>query len=535
MLEPRPYQTEALEQVLKCKKEGVYRQLIALPTGCGKTIIFGMVAEKIRTHTLILAHREELLRQAEQKIKLVYPTADTGIFQGQEKSGLHSEICIASVQTASRHIKELKDRDFNLLICDEAHHAPSQSYKTVFFELGFMEEGSKKLLLGVTATPYRKDNSSLGDIFQYIVFERSIPAMMTAGYLCPVKGVNINTGTDISAVKLEKGDFAINELAQKIDTPVRNQVVVENYIKYGENRHGIIFCVNVEHAQHLATVFHTKGISCEAVYGNMPSDKRRNVLEKYDKHEIQLLTNVGVLTEGWDSPDTDLVMMTKPTCSKSFYIQCIGRGLRLAPTKKDCLLIDFVDNSKKYKLYGFGELFKDVPIKTENPYEGKEGGGFYGGYDTFIPYEERDSYIPKVDVKEFNPIDTSVYVWQPVGKNYKLPLLDGSSLWCNFVENENFTPLLVSSSGESKILSSMKALPVGYTMGVCEDYARKHKIGSFFTKIRVGGKMSRLKNKKNFCKKSEVSQELQAGKRLTISQQTQTNSLSLKNSYGTSR
>ncbi|MBQ2616555.1 MAG: DEAD/DEAH box helicase family protein, partial [Synergistaceae bacterium] len=136
MIQPRAYQSEALRKVLTAWKDGKTRQLISLPTGCGKTIIFGLVAEALRTKTLILAHREELLYQAEQKLRLVYPDADTGILKAEERNGLDAEICIASIQTATRHTEELAQQGYRLLICDEAHHAVSNSYMTVFDELG---------------------------------------------------------------------------------------------------------------------------------------------------------------------------------------------------------------------------------------------------------------------------------------------------------------------------------------------------------------------------------------------------------------
>lgn len=128
MIQPREYQSEALRKVLTAWKAGTRRQLISLPTGCGKTIIFGLVAEALRTRTLILAHREELLYQAEQKIRLVYPDAEIGILKASERVGLDREICIASIQTAARNTDALSTCGFKLLICDEAHHAISASY-----------------------------------------------------------------------------------------------------------------------------------------------------------------------------------------------------------------------------------------------------------------------------------------------------------------------------------------------------------------------------------------------------------------------
>ena len=194
MIKPRHYQIEAVKKILTKWQEGVTRQLISIPTGTGKTIIFGLVAEALQEHTLVLAHREELLHQAKSKIKLVYPDADIGILKAGEHGGLNRQICIASIQTATRHIEQLMMRGDKLIICDEAHHAPSKSYKKIFQELGFMAGNPSKLLLGVTATAYRGDSTGLDEVFQEIVFERSIMTMMKSGYLCDVRCLEVNTG-----------------------------------------------------------------------------------------------------------------------------------------------------------------------------------------------------------------------------------------------------------------------------------------------------------------------------------------------------
>ena len=471
MIEPREYQKEALKKVLKKYKSGITRQLVSLPTGTGKTILFGLVAEKLRTNTLILAHREELLYQAKSKLKLIYPDADIGILKAQEKSGLNSEICIASVQTAIRHIPELISRKYNLLICDEAHHAVSKSYKKIFSSLGFMNDDENKLLLGVTATAFRGDNTGLGEVFQEIVFERSIAAMMKAGYLCDIRCLEVNTGEDISCVHLQTGDFAVNELAQLIDIPERNNLVADTYIEHGENRRGVVFGVKVEHALNLAQAFKERGISCEAVYGEMPNDQRKDILSRYEKKEIQVLCNVGVLTEGWDVPDTDIIMMARPTKSKGLYVQCVGRGLRISPGKKDCLLIDFVDIAKRHKLCNAGTLAGKDKFKIPRNLTLLEA----------IEYEERERN-PDYQEPEYEEIDIlgrSLYVWKALGENYVLSL-GNQKLYCKH-DNGGYIPLVSLQSGTVGLLSD-EILPIGYAMGVCEDYARNMKADNFVLK-----------------------------------------------------
>ena len=484
MLQPRPYQTEALNAVMQKYKDGVKRQLVSLPTGCGKTIIFGLVAEAMKTRTLVLAHREELLQQARQKIKLVYPDADMGILQADEHSGLNSEICIASVQTAIRHTVELAQRGFNLLICDEAHHAVSNSYKKIFQELGFMSEDSEKLLLGVTATAFRGDNAGLGAVFQDIVFERSIETMIKGGYLCPPRGIQVGTDINISNVKVRHGDFNVGELEEAINTDARNDLVVKSYLDHGENRHGVIFAVSVKHAQSLAECFDHYGITCEAVYGDMPKDKRQDVLARYENHELQLLTNVGVLTEGWDVPDTDIILMARPTKSKTLYIQCIGRGLRLAPGKTDCLIMDFTDNTTRYNICTLGSLFgKDLLGLTEKKKKEEEEDG-----EEHIERERSTHWPLRSTTQEIDLFDKSHFVWDKVetkeALSYKLSFMDGSACWCIRTmtdEKDSFKVVFVSTSGKEKELSTEK-LPLGYAMGTCEDYARRLKIGTYSQK-----------------------------------------------------
>ena len=481
MLQPRPYQTEALNAVLKSYKDGVKRQLISLPTGCGKTIIFGLVAEAMKERTLVLAHREELLRQAEQKIKLVYPEADTGILQADQRSGLDAEICIASVQTAIHHTAELAERDYKLLICDEAHHAVSNSYMKVFNDLGFTADADK-LLLGVTATAFRGDNLGLKSAFDNIVFERSIAAMITGGYLCPPRGLQVATNVDIANVKVQHGDFNAGELEDAINTDARNNLIVKSYINHGENRHGVVFAVSVKHAKYLAKCFRDKGITCEAVYGDMPKDERQDVLQRYENHGLQLLTNVGVLTEGWDVPDTDIVLMARPTKSKTLYIQCIGRGLRLAPGKQDCLIIDFTDNTKRHDICGFGTLFgKDLmPNEPKEPKEKNDDEEEQA--DERVEKKKGASWGFNFTTHEIEFFAKSPYTWCKVpdtyGLSYKLSFMDGSSLHCfSGLDRKTFRAVFISKSGERKDLSS-ENLPLGYAMGVCEDYARKLKIAS---------------------------------------------------------
>ena len=465
MLESRPYQREALRAVLKRWQEGMTRQLISLPTGTGKTVIFGMVAEAIRQRTLVLAHREELLTQAAAKIRLVYPDADIGILKAEERGGLTAEVCVASIQTAARHMPELAERGFNLIICDEAHHAVSPSYMRVFDALGFMEDNKSKLLIGVTATAYRGDNAGLGELFQEITFERSILAMMRAGYLCDVRGLEVRTGATLAKVHTRAGDFALDELADAIDTPERNALIADTYIQHGEGRRGVAFCVNVAHAQNLAAALRGRGVSCAAVWGDMCVEERHDVLRRYEAGELQILTNCAVLNEGWDCPDTSIILMARPTKSRGLYVQCVGRGLRIAPGKADCLLLDFVDVAKRHRLAGFGTLAGDKTIKAA------KGRTLLEVVEEAEKRRARTTGAISVEVEELDLFERSRFVWQKVAEHYRLGLADGSAIWLRAIKG-GYSPLLALPSGEVVKLSE-DVLPLYYALGVCEDRARK--------------------------------------------------------------
>lgn len=470
MITPRPYQIEATNAVIERWREGVTRQIVAMPTGCGKTPTAAMVIQKFGGRALFLAHRDELLRQAVDKIGLIIPSPDVGIFKAQERDGLDREICVASVQTATRHTEFLKDRGFRLCVCDECHHAPSDSFVKIFDALGFMDDDPQKLLVGFTATAFRGDGGALGDVFEEIVFERSILAMIKGGFLCDVRGVRVQTDVDLEGVRTKLGDFVTGDLSEAIDTPERNQLIADAYLEHARDRKAIVFCVDIRHAQNVAEAMRGNGVPCEAVYGEMDGDERRETLAAFGTGEIHVLTNCNLLTEGWDSPDLGAVLMARPTKSRVLYIQCVGRGLRTAPGKEDCLLLDFVDIAAKHDICSIGTLAGDDSLKprerqsllqaVEEKDEEREVSG--GGV----------SRAPVYASEAFSLFDRSQFVWAVSGRNFRLPIGDGRAIVCS-PAREGYSVYLVEAAGATVPLSNAP-LPLGYAQGVAEDYARQN-------------------------------------------------------------
>lgn len=288
MLTSREHQSEALGVVEEFRDEGITRQLISLPTGCGKTVIFVLLAKKINVRTLIIAHTEELINQAVSKLKTVWPEVDIGIVKG-DQDDIEAQVVVASIQTASKPKKlaKLKKQNFGLMVIDEAHHATASTYNTVIEELDFFTGLAGKLLVGVTATPKRSDGVGLGSIFQEISFERSMHTMIRSGYLSPLLGKQVFTKVELSGVRNRRGDFLSSDLSKVINISERNNLIVDKYVEFAPDRKKTLaFCVDVQHAKDLAIVFQEKGISAKPIlWGNEPRRAYRN-LERFFTRKV---------------------------------------------------------------------------------------------------------------------------------------------------------------------------------------------------------------------------------------------------------
>jgi superfamily II DNA or RNA helicase len=362
----RPYQRECLERLRARYREGVRRLLVSLPTGTGKTVVFAAMPTffAMKKRMLVLAHRQELLEQAAAKFAVAAPELRVGIEQGGRSAPDDARIVLASVPTvgreASSRLLRLDPEQFYLVVVDEAHHAVATTYRRVFEHFGLFEKDSKRLLVGFTATPRRGDKLTLAEVFEEIAYARSLPEMVRAGFLCPVRGWRVHSSIDIGGVRIRHGDFVESDLARAVDVPERNRLVVDGYQRLAPGRRAIVFCVNVAHAQALARGFDEAGVPAAAVWGAMTSEQRREALRRFREGEVSVLTNCNVLTEGFDEPRVDCVLMARPTRSQLLYAQMVGRGTRLHEKKSDLLVIDIVDNSARHQLAGLGALF-DLP------------------------------------------------------------------------------------------------------------------------------------------------------------------------------
>lgn len=343
-MELRPYQKESMESVFE-QWEEVDRTLLVLPTGCGKTIVFAKITEqcvKGGKRVLILAHRGELLEQAADKI-----AKTTGLGCATEKAEQSSlntwyRIVVGSVQTLMRE-KRLNQFDrnyFDVIIIDEAHHCISDSYQKV------LQYFSNAKVLGVTATPDRGDMKNLGSYFESLAYEYSLPKAIKEGYLCPIKAQTIPLKLDLSGVSQQAGDFKTSDIDTALD-PYLYQIGDEMK-KYCINRKTVVFLPLVKTSQKFTHILNELGFSAVEVNGG--SDNRTEVLQDFDNGKYNVLCNSMLLTEGWDCPSVDCVVVLRPTKVRALYSQMVGRGTRLYEGKTELLLVDFLWHSERHEL-----------------------------------------------------------------------------------------------------------------------------------------------------------------------------------------
>ncbi len=354
-MELRDYQKDCLKAIERHQNDGFNRQMVVLPTGAGKTVIFAELIKQKKLKTLVIAHRIELLEQAIKKIKDADPKVGIGLFCGEDRC-YDRQVTVASIQTASRDLDLLKAQGYELLIIDEAHHSAAKTYRELISHLGFQEDklsqcpDSSKLMVGFTATPKRGDKTRLDDIFQKIVFNVSIRKLIKQNYLVQPEGIHIKVGIDLRKLKKKLGEFDQESLKKVMQTEDAMNIVIASIKKYASDRHGIVFGVDIEHSEKLMEEIQLAGFTCQTVHSKMSLAERRQSIKLFETGKLQFITNPMILTEGFDCPRMDCMINAAPTMNNTLYIQKAGRALRIHPEKQNALLMDFGRNSRKHSI-----------------------------------------------------------------------------------------------------------------------------------------------------------------------------------------
>lgn len=369
-MELRPYQVEAKEAVQAEWANGNKKTLLVLPTGTGKTIVFSKLAEdcvRDGERVLILAHRGELLSQAADKL-----SKSTGLgcaVEKAEETCLNSwyRVAVGSIQSMMREnrLRRFAPDYFDTIIVDEAHHCISDSYQRV---LRYFDEAN---VLGVTATPDRGDMKNLGSYFESLAYEYTLPKAIKEGYLSPIKAQTIPLKLDLSGVSLAQGDFKAGDLGTALD-PYLHQIADE-MAQVCLDRKTVVFLPLIKTSQKFRDILLDKGFRAAEVNGE--SADRERLLRDFDTDKYNVLCNSMLLTEGWDCPSVDCIVVLRPTKIRSLYSQMVGRGTRLFPGKEYLLLLDFLWHTERHELCHPAHLISESQEVAEKMTENIEAAG----------------------------------------------------------------------------------------------------------------------------------------------------------------
>lgn len=359
----RDYQAACLQTILDEERAGVRRQLVVLPTGAGKTILFAALIDRLLAErggrALILAHRDELIGQAADKFRRVAGDRwSIGVVKA-ERNELDRQVLVGSIQTLARahRMRQLPTGELTIVVADECHHSAAHTWRQVLRHCGCWDPDGP-LLVGVTATPDRADARTIAAVvFEKLVYSQTIVDLIDAGYLCDVEARTVHIAADLSKIKSRGGDLDAGELSRALlyaNAPAR---VLEAYQQFAQGRKAMAFTPGVRLAYDMAATFAAAGIPAAAADGTTTPEVRRAVLAQFARGEISVLCNDSLWTEGFDEPSVDCIILARPTKSRALYTQMLGRGLRLFPGKKNCLVLDLAGNAGRHDVASVPEIF----------------------------------------------------------------------------------------------------------------------------------------------------------------------------------
>ena len=384
-MELRERQVECLDAIRNEYLAGCYQQLAVAATGFGKAVIIanikGYMADLLPGKLLVFAHREELIEQLIETMREWNPGLKVGKEMAEDYCDVDCDIVVSCNASIGRSgaARLARFGAFDIVVCDEAHHSIASTYLNVFEQTEVLKPYSTKLLVGFTATPKRKNLTrgdkknltllddeelvSLKSVYKKIVFNYPIRKAIKEGWLVPLRGFRFKTNIDLSTVKRVAGDYQQDELSTAVNTPERNRIAAEMWLKHCEGRQSVGFCAGIQHAKDAAKAMRDLGIKAEAIWGVDP--ERASKLKRHQDEDITVLFNDKVLTEGYDDWRVSCIIGMAPTANPSKYTQEIGRGTRLQKgagnllealqrglclTKQDCIVLDGVDNNKRCSL-----------------------------------------------------------------------------------------------------------------------------------------------------------------------------------------
>ena len=407
-LELREYQQEALDSLETMRRNRETIALLYHATGTGKTVTAVMDAKRCGGRALFVAHTMELVNQAYNTFRNLWPEVTVGKYADNLKEPDAYVVC-GSIQSVALGLDQFREDDFDYLIIDEAHHASADTYQKV---LAYF---NPQFTLGLTATPERADDVNILEIFKNTAHKLDIQTAVEIGALVPVRCIRIHTNIDMTKVRFNSVQYNIRDLDVKICVTERNQLIVDTWLDYVKDKRTVVFCASVKHAEQIAELFRAAGVAAIAVSGSMKTSERNEQLAKFASGEIQVLCACDLLNEGWDCPQTEVLFMARPTMSKVLYTQQLGRGMRTAEGKDHLMVFDFVDNASQYNMpYSLHRLFKLRDYHAGGTVVGKKGQR-EAEADLYRKGEKPDAVIDyPVDATDYELVD--IFNWQEEAK-----------------------------------------------------------------------------------------------------------------------
>lgn len=359
----RDYQSSAIHDLRAAYRAGHRAPLLVCPTGGGKTIVFAAITQSAAARgnrVLILVHRRELIRQASQKL------SQADVPHGLIAAGIPEAdhpVQVASVQTLARRLAQLAWKP-DLIVIDEAHHAVAGTWRKI------LEHWPDALRLGVTATPLRQDGRGLCSMFDHLVKGPSVATLTHQGFLCPPRVFAPPQVADLSGLRSRGGDYAQDQLAERLDRPTVTGDAIDHYQRLCNHRRAIAFCVSTKHAQSVSAAFNSNGVPAATLLGSTPADERDNLVRQLAAGTLSVLVTVDVVSEGFDCPAAEVAILLRPTQSEGLYLQQVGRVLRPAPDKPHALILDHVGNVHRH---GFPDDHRDWSL-ADRPRRGAKDG-----------------------------------------------------------------------------------------------------------------------------------------------------------------
>jgi superfamily II DNA or RNA helicase len=498
----RDYQRAAVAAVLDAGNQGRQRILCALPTGTGKTPVAVHVVAARAGRALFLVHRDELVAQALERFAAVLPSVRVGVVKAERDDGA-APIVIASVQTLARpkrleRLRDVADRlgqPFTTIVVDEAHHAVATSYRAVLYGLGAIARDpiataeavaaaqargrpapraiiplresvpGGPLVLGLTATPARGDGLGLDIVFQSIVYQRTLLEMIVAGWLADLRVLAVGSGIDLAGVRTtttEQGrDYDAGQLGAALMAQGVPQELAAAYLAHAPERTALVFVPSVEMAQATTAAFQAANVATGLVTGSTPPAERQQVIAALRRRELRVLVNVAVLTEGFDAPAVDCIIVGRPTQRRPLYTQIIGRGTRTYPGKADCLVLELINRNLRHKVVSITDLTGKPLLRGQSVREAVE------------PPPQPAS--PRIDrVAATMPVNLfASLLWQPQpGQRFSLPAGRDRTIWLVAVD-ELHCRVERREPGKREPLFGGRTLRLDYAQGMVEDLARR--------------------------------------------------------------